>query len=41
MDKNIMDEKWLEAVKKLYSRLSRLRLSQEDEDLIMKISNKL
>jgi hypothetical protein len=39
--KNIMDEEWLNAVKKLYSRLARLRLSNEDEEIIKQIANKL
>jgi len=39
--KNIMDEEWLKAVKKLYSHLARLRLSNEDEEIIKQIANKL
>ena len=38
---NPMDEQWLKAIKKLYSKMSRLRLSQEDEEIILKITNKL
>jgi hypothetical protein len=40
-DTNTMDEEWLRAVKKLYSRMARLRLSSEDEEIIKKIANKL
>ena len=40
-DKNVMDEEWLRAVRKLFSRMARLRLSSEDEETIKKIANKL
>lgn len=32
---------WIKAVGKLQSRMSRLRLSNEDEQIIIKIANKL
>lgn len=38
---NPMDEEWHNTVKKLLSKYARLRLSQEDEETIRKIANKL
>jgi len=40
-DRNILDDEWYKAIKKLLEGYSRLRLSKEDEDLIIKITNKL
>lgn len=40
-DKNILDDEWDKSIKKLLEGYSRLRLSKEDEELIIKIANKL
>ena len=38
---NILDEEWLKAIKKLNNKMARARLSNEDEEIIKKIANKL
>jgi hypothetical protein len=38
---NILDEEWLKAIEKLNNKMARLRLSNEDEELIKKIADKL
>lgn len=38
---SVMDSEWHKTVSKLMSRLARLRLSQEDEETIKRIVNKL
>jgi len=40
-DKNALDYEWEEIVNKLLNSYSRLRLSNEDEETIRKIVNKL
>ena len=32
--KTFQEEEWLKAIKKLHSRMARLRLSNEDEEII-------
>lgn len=39
VDPNLLDDIWIEIVKKLFN--GRLQLSLEDEEIITKISNKL
>jgi ADP-heptose:LPS heptosyltransferase len=39
--KTFQEEEWLKAIKKLHSRMARLRLSNEDEEIIKQIANKL
>ena len=38
---NIMDEPYLDMIKKLSSEMARLRLSEEDLDTLKQIANKL
>jgi len=38
---NIMDEQYLAMIEKLYSKMVRLRLSDEDLDTLKQISDKL
>lgn len=38
---NIFDEEWQDIIQKLLEPMSRLRLSNEDEETIKKIINKL
>lgn len=38
---NILDEEWLKVIEKLNNKMARLRLSNEDEELIKKIADKL
>lgn len=38
---NILDEEWLKTIEKLNNKMARLRLSNEDEELIKKIADKL
>lgn len=40
-DKNPQDDMWQQTIQKLMDGYSRLRLSNEDEELIIKIANKL
>jgi len=40
-DKNALDYEWEKIVNKLLEGYSRLRLSKEDEETIIQISNKL
>ena len=39
--RNFQEDQYFHALKKLTSRLNRLRLSVEDEEIIKKIANKL
>ena len=38
---NILDEQYLDMIKKLSSEMARLRLSEEDLDTLKQIANKL